>query len=131
RRMQGGCIDPVPNFHNLIRKLRVVDSMEFPSQLVLWGPAAAPVILVEGLSTRECQEQRVQKVKVGKGEVACTTSPDGCTLSRTGPALFLDLSCAGRAPPGTPAHCYFAPGPVYLRVVLPEPSEAKDHVLLA
>ncbi|KAG6880755.1 hypothetical protein C0993_004672, partial [Termitomyces sp. T159_Od127] len=97
-------------------ELQVVDSMEFPSQLVLWGSAAAPVILVEGLSTRECQEQRVQKIKVGEGEVACTTSLDGRTLLRTGPALFLDLSCTG---------------PVYLRVVLPEPSEAKDHVLLA
>ncbi|KAG6880830.1 hypothetical protein C0993_004167, partial [Termitomyces sp. T159_Od127] len=94
-------------------------------------PAAAPVILIEGLSMRECQERRVQKVKVSKGEVACTTSPDGHTLSRTGLVLFLDLSCAGRAPPETPAHCYFALGPVYLRVVLLEPSEAKDHVLLA
>ncbi|KAG6892078.1 hypothetical protein C0993_004948, partial [Termitomyces sp. T159_Od127] len=99
--------------------------------LVLWGPATAPVILVEGLSTRECQKQKVQKIKVGEGEVAYTTSPDGRMLLRTGPALFLDLSCTGRAPPGTPAHCYFAPGPVYLRVVLPEPSKAKDHVLLA
>ncbi|KAG6892318.1 hypothetical protein C0993_004131, partial [Termitomyces sp. T159_Od127] len=91
RRVQSGCIDPVPNFHNLIRELRVVDSMKFPSRLVLRGPAAAPVILVEGLSMRECQERRVQKVKVSEEEVACTTSPDGRTLLRTGPALFLDL----------------------------------------
>ncbi|KAG6883325.1 hypothetical protein C0993_006820, partial [Termitomyces sp. T159_Od127] len=99
--------------------------------LFLQGPVTAPVIPVEGLSMEECQKRRVQEVKVCKGEVACTTSPDGHMLSHASPALFLDLSCTGKASPGTPAHCYFALGPDYLWVVLLEPSKAKDYVLLA
>ncbi|KAG5347995.1 hypothetical protein C0989_011297, partial [Termitomyces sp. Mn162] len=99
------------------------------SALLFWGSTTAPVILVEGLSTRECQRQGIQKVQTGKGEGPSTTCIDGHMLLDSSPAFFPVLSSAGRALPRESAHGYLSLGPIYLGVVLVEPHEAKDHVL--
>ncbi|KAG6867658.1 hypothetical protein C0993_012664 [Termitomyces sp. T159_Od127] len=109
----------------------VMDAMEFLFQLFFRSPTAVLIILIEGLSMGKCQGWRVQEVEVHKEEVACMASLDGHVLLRSGLVLFLDFSCTGETPLEALAHRYLALGPVYFQVVLLEPSEAKDLVLLA
>ncbi|KAG5338213.1 hypothetical protein C0989_007968 [Termitomyces sp. Mn162] len=97
--------------------------------LLLQGSAIAPIILIKGLSTRECQRQGVQEVYISEGKRACMTCLDGCMLSDLGLMLHSVLCGTGRALPGASTHGHLFFGPIDLGIMLSEPHEPKDHVL--
>ncbi|KAG5348575.1 hypothetical protein C0989_009698, partial [Termitomyces sp. Mn162] len=110
-------------------ELQLMYATKLLSVLLLWGSTTTLVVLVEGLSMRECQRWGFQEVQIGKGERPGMTCIDGHMLSNLSPVFFPVLSSTGRALPRAPAHGYLSLGPIYFRVVLTEPCETKDHVL--
>ena len=79
-------------------------------------------VLVEGLSMRECQEGRIQKVDVREGKVPCMTDANGCMLLDLSSVLTLCLLYTDRSVLAL-AHSHLILSPVNLWVVLKEPSK--------